>query len=111
LSLLNREKAEVDLVIIVSDLESWVRTLGSAYWGNRSTTVMHEWEPLRKRNPQAKIVLIDIEANKDSQAPESRADILNVGGWSDNVFEVINKFMEGNLASDHVVSEVESIDL
>ena len=111
LNLLNKEKAAVDLIIIVSDSESWVRSY-SLWGGSRSATpLMEEFSQLQARNPKAKMVLIDIEANKDSQAPESNPAILNIGGWSDTVFDVMNKFVAGNLSDDHIVEEVENIFL
>lgn len=79
----------VDLVVIVSDNESWVDA-------NRrgATQTMREWEAIRRRNPQAKLVCIDIQPYGTTQAV-SRADILNVGGFSDAVFDTIARFVSG----------------
>ncbi|MCX4027575.1 hypothetical protein H0A36_25235 [Endozoicomonas sp. SM1973] len=44
--------------------------------------------------PQVKLVCIDIVPNQYTQAVE-RADALNIGGFSDNVFNVINYFKKG----------------
>jgi len=38
-----------------------------------------------------------------------RDDILNVGGFSDQVFETIAEFAVGRLAAEHWVSVIESI--
>lgn len=90
LALLNAERAQVDLVVIVSDNESWVdATRGGA------TATMREWERLKNRNPGAKLVCIDIQPYGTSQAPQGRADILNVGGFSDAVFDTIARFVSG----------------
>ncbi len=90
LALLNAERAQVDLVVIVSDNESWVdATRGGA------TATMREWERLRNRNPGAKLVCVDIQPYGTSQAPQGRADILNVGGFSDAVFDTIARFVSG----------------
>lgn len=90
LALLNAERAQVDLVVIVSDNESWVdATRGGA------TATMREWERLKNRNPGAKLVCIDIQPYGTSQAPQGRADILNVGGFSDAVFDTIALFVSG----------------
>ena len=51
---LNRRRAEVDLVIFVSDNESWV----DAGVG-RGTAMLQEWDRLRARCPQARLVCID----------------------------------------------------
>lgn len=90
LALLNAERAQVDLVVIVSDNESWVdATRGGA------TATMREWERLKNRNPGAKLVCVDIQPYGTSQAPQGRADILNVGGFSDAVFDTIARFVSG----------------
>jgi 60 kDa SS-A/Ro ribonucleoprotein len=93
LALLNAERAMVDLVVIVSDNESWVDANGPNL--NRGATqTMREWEAIRRRNPQAKLVCIDIQPYGTTQAA-SRDDILNVGGFSDAVFDTIARFVSG----------------
>ena len=44
------------------------------------------------------------------QATE-REDILNVGGFSDQVFDVISEFARGELNADHWVGVIESVTL
>ncbi|MEL6416935.1 MAG: RNA-binding protein, partial [Pseudomonadota bacterium] len=102
---LNRRKAKVDLLIIVSDNESWADVQAG-----RSTALMREWERLKARNPKARMVCIDITPNTTTQAA-SRDDILNIGGFSDRVFDVIGKFSNGNLGPDHWVSEIEVTEI
>lgn len=88
-ALLNREKAEGDLIIMVSDNESWAHSYAwsARYGGN----LQSEWDVFKTRNPKAKLVCIDIQVENTTQAT-SRKDTLNVGGFSDNVFDVINQF-------------------
>ena len=40
-----------------------------------------------------------------------RADVLNVGGFSDSVFEIVSLFAKGELGSDHFVGAIESVKL
>ncbi|MBB3694783.1 RNA-binding protein [Sphingomonas sp. BK580] len=89
LALLNSERAAVDLVVIVSDNQSWVDARGSG-----ATATMQEWERLKRRDPSAKLVCVDIQPHGTTQAA-GRADILNVGGFSDAVFETVARFAEG----------------
>lgn len=89
LAMLNAERASVDLVVIVSDNESWVDATRRG-----STATMQEWDKLKTRNPGAKLVCIDIQPYGTTQA-QSRADILNVGGFSDAVFEHVARFASG----------------
>ena len=64
----------------------------------------------RARNPRARLVLIDLQPSRTTQATE-RADILNVGGFSDQVFEVLAEFAAGRLHSNHWVGLMESVAL
>lgn len=89
LAKLNAKKAAVDLVVIVSDNQSWVDTSQSG-----ATATMIEWAKLVKRNPQAKLVCIDIQPYGTAQA-SGRPEILNVGGFSDAVFDTITRFVAG----------------
>ena len=105
LARLNRERAQVDLVILVSDNESWMDARRSG-----ATATMREWETLKQRNSGARLVCIDIQPHATTQAAE-RADILNVGGFSDAVFEMIANFAEGRMGAGHWVGEIEAVTL
>jgi 60 kDa SS-A/Ro ribonucleoprotein len=105
LEALNKQKAKGDLVIFVSDNESWAdRHRG------RGTGMMHEWEIFKSRNPGAKLVCIDIQPGATTQAAESD-DVLNVGGFSDAVFDVLAAFAEGGLSAEHWVGVIEKTEL
>jgi len=105
LAQLNGRKAKGDLVVIVSDNESWVDASGA-----RGTATLREWGTFRARNPRARLVLIDLQPYATTQATE-RQDILNVAGFSDHVFEVIAEFAAGRLHNDHWVGLIESVVL
>ena len=76
-----------------------------------SATIMaEEWERFRARNKNAKLVLIDIQPNSSTQVSE-RADVLNVGGFSDSVFNVVSLFAKGELAADHWLGAIKSVVL
>jgi 60 kDa SS-A/Ro ribonucleoprotein len=105
LALLNARKAAGDLVIFISDNESWVDA-GQA----RGTATMTEWQRFKSRNPAAKLVCIDVQPYGTTQAKE-RTDILNVGGFSDIVFDVIAQFQAASLREDHWIGEIEAVTL
>lgn len=105
LALLNRERAVVDLVILVSDNESWVDASRRG-----ATQTMREWEVLKQRNPAARLVCIDIQPTATTQAAE-RQDILNVGGFSDAVFTMMANFAEGKMDAAHWMGEIEKVSL
>jgi len=92
LAQLNAEKADVDVMIYVSDNESWA--------GTRYGTA-EQWTILKRRNPKAKLVNIDIQAYANSQVPDSK-DVLNIGGFSDTIWTVIEKFVNTKNGNDFV---------
>jgi 60 kDa SS-A/Ro ribonucleoprotein len=97
-------------VVLVSDNESWVGTGRSG-----STGVMTAWEAfvanqrkLAGKEACPKLVCIDLQPYQTVQACE-RADIMNIGGFSDSVFNVISSFLTDN--DQRFVAEVEAIKL
>lgn len=99
-----QEKAKADLVVLVSDNQSWVdaRTAGA-------TETMRLWEAFRVYN-RAKLVCIDLQPNATTQALE-RCDVLNVGGFSDDVFKVVARFAHGSLDAAHWVGKIEEVEI
>jgi len=104
---LNERRARGDMVIYVSDNQSWVDA-GNAK--ARGTATMVEWNRFKSRSPDARLVCVDIQPYGTTQTAE-RVDILNVGGFSDQVFETIAEFGAGRLAAEHWVSVIESIQI
>lgn len=105
-AMLNGKKAKGDLVVIVSDNMSW----RDAYGTGHETRLMAEWASFRARNKNAKMVCVDLQPYTTTQAYE-REDIMNIGGWSDSSFRIINQFAKGELDAKHWVSEIEKVDL
>ncbi len=102
---LNKARQAPDLVIFVSDNQSW------AHQGDgRMTPMMAEWTVLKRRNPAAKLVCIDIAPYGTTQAA-GRDDILNVGGFSDQVFDVIARFAKGENGADYWVRKIKEIEV
>lgn len=102
---LNQRCARGDLVIFVSDNESWIDAKRTG-----ATAVMHEWNVFKKRNPQARMACIDVVPNATTQATE-RDDIFNVGGFSDAVFHMLAAFVDGRMGSGHWAEEIDKISL
>ena len=96
------ERAKVDVVILVSDNESWVDATRHG-----ATQTMLQWDLLKLRNPKAKLVCIDLQPYGTTQAME-REDILNVGGFGDAVFDVIAQFASGSFGAGHWVEAIEA---
>lgn len=106
LALLNKRKAKGELVVFISDNQSWV----DARSGGQGTAMMQEWQRFKSRNPSAKVVCIDLQPYATTQVPEG-GDVLNVGGFSDQVFELIAAFAEGGLDASRWVDAIEKVEL
>jgi 60 kDa SS-A/Ro ribonucleoprotein len=97
--------------VLVSDNESWV---GTGRYG--STGVMSQWERFRAHQlslpgegyVEPRLVCIDLQPYGTVQAPD-REDVLNVGGFSDSVFEVVGAFLRND--GHGFVKEVEAVEL
>ena len=103
---LNRRKAKGDLIIYVR-----TRIVGHSTVGMSSgTETMRQWNEFKTRNRDAKLICIDVQPYAHTQAKE-RADILNVGGFSDQVFSLIAEFAGGTLSTDHWVGVIENVEV
>ena len=107
LEVLARSKPRVDFVVIVSDNESWCDAYGGGW---HQTATLEHWEQIKRNNKRAKLVCIDLQPNGTTQAPE-RDDVLNIGGFSDTVFELMADFAAGRMAADHWVHVIRSLEL
>ena len=103
LGLLNAEREAPDLVVIFSDNQSWVDTRTSG-----ATALLEEWSRLKRANRSARLVLVDLQPYTTTQALD-RADVMNVGGFSDSVFTLIAEFGSGRV--DGLVKRIEAVDL
>jgi 60 kDa SS-A/Ro ribonucleoprotein len=97
--------------VLVSDNQSWI---GQGHHG--STAVVTEWHEFVKNQlrlgghgiPSPKLACVDLQPYGTAQAPD-RGDILNVGGFSDAVFEVVAGFFSAE--PERFVAEVEAVAL
>jgi len=113
LRFLNQRRAKGDLVIYVSDNESWIDAPHYGRFGGGATQTMREWANFRCRNPEARMVCIDVQPYATVQSKE-RPDILNVGGFSDQVFDVIAEFARDEYrpaGTNHWIGVIESVEL
>lgn len=104
---------KVDAVIFVSDNESWADRGSRFYYGTLGhlvpapTSFAESWTAIRRRNKRAKLVCIDLVPNTHTQA-EKRENTLNVGGFSDAVFDVVAAFLN---EEHNFVERVEAVEL
>lgn len=101
---LNERKLAGDLIIYVSDNQSWMDSPGRA--AVRGTATLEQWRVFKRRNPRAKLVCLDLQPLGTVQAPES-GDVLNIGGFSDSVFSIISEFSNNTIDANHWVGVIE----
>lgn len=105
LKALNDNNWKGNLVVYFSDNESWY---GQSRYGYGRTGVAEEWNKFKARNPRAKLVCVDLTPNTTTQIPNLPKEVLNVGGFSDEVFEVIHRFVNNeDVNFVNVIKEVE----
>ena len=102
LTQVNDRGESADLVIYVSDNESW---FDSNY---RQTKALSEWKRFKQRNPNARLVCIDLQPNTSTQVPDDKS-VLNIGGFSDTVFDLISNFSKGGSSKEHWINSVNTI--
>ncbi|MCE2576125.1 RNA-binding protein [Komagataeibacter sp. FNDCR2] len=101
LAWLNARHEAVDLVVFVSDNESWNR----AWPDGTPTNMMRKWTRLKARNPAARLMCIDIQPYGTTQAAEQE-DVLNIGGFSDAAFDQMAEFASGRMDATHWVGQI-----
>jgi 60 kDa SS-A/Ro ribonucleoprotein len=103
---LNAERAGAEMVIYLSDNQSWVDAAAHP----QATGMMVEWREFRRSNPTAKLVCIDLQPYRTVQAPVADA-VVHVGGFSDQVFEVLRAVAEGQGSADLWVDRIREVAL
>ncbi len=105
LAQLNRDKSRVDLLVLVSDNESWRDTRNGG-----ATATMREWAQIKARCPDARLVCIDLQPTATSQTVES-PDVLHIGGFSDAVFDLLAVYAAQGGTATRWVERIDSIAL
>jgi len=115
LAYLNQNNVKADLVIYVSDYESWMDSQGATQhrygWAPNevrgASGLMVEWRKFKKRNPKARLVCVDLQPSPTGQVIVED-DILSIGGWSDVCFKLVADFASGGNTGDGWVKRIEA---
>lgn len=97
----NMQQMKSDLVIYISDNMSW-----ADYGRSGNTGLAGQWQTFKRQNRNAKLVLIDIQPYTSTQVQTDK-DVLNVGGFNDQVFRVIKSFMDRQTWVEKIEESVE----
>ncbi|MBP5784963.1 MAG: hypothetical protein J6W16_05210, partial [Methanobrevibacter sp.] len=102
------EKKHIDNFIVFSDME--IGDGGEGGW-DRTSRVNCKFKDLFKKfreiNPNCLTVCCNICGRSGTSVFNPNLKILNVSGWSNNIFDVISMYKEGKLKS--IVEDIESM--
>ena len=102
------EKKHIDNFIVFSDME--IGDGGEGRWDYTSTSKMKFkdlFKEFRKINPNCLTVCCNIRAQSGTSVFNPNLKILNVSGWSNNIFDVISLYKDGKLKS--LVEDIDSM--
>ena len=106
-----REKKKIDNIIVFSDCQigssgstSWYGTSGT----ERSATFQDLIKQFRKINPLCNIIVVDIHNTRGNNVFYKPERVLNIAGWSTNIFDVIKSNTKGFGA---ILKEIEAIEI
>lgn len=105
LRVLNEEKALGNTIVFLSDNESWADKTTE-----KGTAFMKEWKAFKDRNPEAKLICIDITPKVNAQLEQSQ-DVLLIGGFSDHVFNMVDQFINNKFSVSYWQQLLDKIEL
>ncbi len=97
-----------DVVLVLSDNESWADLTDVRPGYRRGSAMAEQWKALLSRNPKAKLICVDLAPYRDLTNQDSPS-VLNIGGWTDEAFSVMESFVNGSNA--HWVDSVKGVVL
>jgi len=102
---LNKRRQKADVVLYVSDNQSWLDSGGWGYRGSmwdapQASASASEWDKFKAHNKGAKLILNDVQPYTNTQVKE-RKDVYNVGGFSDSVFKFLDVVTKSKGEASH----------
>lgn len=97
---------EPSTIIYLSDNESWFENYQVVYGGPTGTQA--SWQAVSKRFPEAKVICIDLAPNIGTQVKDS-GKVLNIGGFSNSVFDLVGLFANGELESSRLRNVIDGV--
>lgn len=105
-----KEKKHIDNFIVFSDME--IGDGGDGGWDYTSSSGVHFkdlFKEFRKINPNCLTVCCNIRGQSGTSVFNPNLKILNVSGWSNNIFDLISMYKAGKLKS--MVEDIENMSI
>lgn len=80
-------KQPVDYFLIFSDYEN-----NNQYRGGTTTESALAWKKIKENNPNAKLIMIDLEGAHTSQVPIEREEVCYISGFNDGLFSAVRNW-------------------
>lgn len=106
------EKKKVDNVVVFSDCQMGNGKRFTSWYGwdndERSEGFNELFKKFKKINPKCKWIVVNIAQSGGTSVFDRSQGILNIAGWSNNIFDVIKSQAKG---WDAIIKEIESIEI
>ena len=105
-----KEKKHIDNFIVFSDME--IGDGGEGGWDHTSSVnakFKDLFKEFRKINPNCLTVCCNIRGQSGTSVFNPNLKLLNVSGWSNNIFDIISMYKSGKLKS--MVEDIENMTL
>jgi 60 kDa SS-A/Ro ribonucleoprotein len=103
LRLLNEHQEQRDLVVIISDNQTWADLRKT-----RESSILQQWDVFRSRNPRARLVCLDLQPEVPVPWP-ARQDVLCLSARCERVFPIITQFSAGGITTPEQVRQVQNL--
>jgi len=100
-----RQSENYDYLFAFTDTQMW--DTDDVYYSKRTNEVVSKWNLYKKKNPKAKLILMDMGGYSTTPIDIKNNDIYLVSGWSDRVLSILKQLMEG----DSVLNEINRIEI
>lgn len=105
------EKKKIDNIIVFSDCQ--IGSKGETPWYGtslleRSVSFQSLIKEFKKINPMCNIVVVNLNQTKGNSVFHESQRILNIAGWSSNIFDLLTSKLKGFKA---MIEEIEKIEI
>lgn len=102
---------KIDNLIVFSDCQLGENGTSPWYgtgWGERGATFVNLFKEFKKVNPLCNTVVVNLRQTGGNSVFHRSQRILNIAGWSSNIFDVITSNCKG---FDALIKEIEAIEI
>ncbi len=107
-----KEKMLFDNIIVFSDCQIGTRTKFTPWYGRARRDLgmrFHKiFKKFRELNPMANFVVVNLRQSGGASVFDKNQHILNIAGWSERIFDVINGHCNG---WDSTIEKIEAIEI